>query len=299
MSSDSIKNTLLHATKILEHTSTSARIDAEILLEYVINKSRTWLYTFSDYNLTLSEQQKYQALITKRLNGAPIAYLVGEREFWSLPFQVNSDTLIPRAETELLVEKTLQLLPQNTNLNILELGTGSGAIAIALAHERPNWQIFACDINPKTLNMARQNARNLKINNIIFFNSDWFSALNTTLKFNAIISNPPYLAKNDPHQHIGDLRFEPLQALVSGEDGLDALNHIIQHAQQYLTNNGILFLEHGYTQEDAVKQILLANKYQQIQCWKDLQGNPRVSCGCVGVGDNFRARARARTRARE
>ena len=252
------------------------RIDAEILLCHVLKKSRTWLYAHFDENLTDIQVQQYQNLVAKRQHGVPIAYLIGEREFWSLPLQVTQDTLIPRAETELLVEKTLELI-QKPTAKILELGTGSGAISIALASERPNWQMFACDINPNTIKVANANANKLGYKNIRFFCSDWLRSVNKITTFDAIISNPPYLSKDDPHQHQADLRFEPITALVSGPSGLEALQHIICHSKQHLKPNGYLLLEHGYTQKKDVLKALLDNNYEDVGCCVDLLGHPRVS----------------------
>ena len=284
MSNCNAKDALHEAIKQLASASsliTSARIDAEILLCHVLQKSRTWLYAYFDQLLTEIQIQQYQKLINQRQNGTPIAYLIGQREFWSLPLQVTKDTLIPRPETELLVEKTLQLLQSNKKAKILELGTGSGAISLALASEQPDWQIFACDINPNTINVAQNNAKNLNYKNIHFFCSDWFSSISQQLSFDAIISNPPYLACDDPHKDQGDLRFEPLNALVSGPLGLDALAHIICKSKNYLKPNGYLLLEHGSTQKEAVFKELHKNQYGQIQCWQDIQDHPRVSSGCV------------------
>ena len=273
----SIKNLLMAAYPIVD------RIDAELLLSHVIKQSRTWLYTHSEYILTESEFIQYQYLMQQRQLGMPIAYLTGMREFWSLPLNVNKDTLIPRPETELLVERTLDILHKKQHAKILELGTGSGAIAIALAYENPTWEIFACDISMSALEVAYQNAKNLNLQNIGFFCANWLDAIAMQEYFDAIVSNPPYLASDDPHQLMGDLRFEPHNALVSGVLGLDALAHIIARSKTYLKDNGVILLEHGYTQEKLVDALLQENGYVNPQCYTDVQGHPRVSVGFKNI----------------
>ncbi|STX41262.1 HemK protein [Legionella donaldsonii] len=274
-----IKNALLQAITKLETQSTSARLDAEILLAHVLLKTRTYLYTYPDANLTQAQWQTYQRLVDQRSQGVPVAYLTGTREFWSLPLKVCEDTLIPRPETELLVELTLAQLADKPQAEILDLGTGSGAIALAFASECPDWQITACDFSQGALQTAEENAARLGLGNVCFCHSDWFEKISAQQHFDAIVSNPPYIAANDPHLAEGDVRFEPSLALVSGEDGLTAIKHIIKHSIARLKPGGLLLLEHGFDQKFAVMSMLNEYGYVQVQCWQDWQGNDRVSGG--------------------
>ncbi|WP_133126958.1 peptide chain release factor N(5)-glutamine methyltransferase [Legionella nagasakiensis] len=273
-----IQTALQHAINCLSKDNPSARLEAEILLSHTLTKPRTFIYAYPEVLLSASQWQTYQQLISQRKMGTPVAYLTGIREFWSLPIQVNKDTLIPRPETELLVELTLTLLANKTQALILDLGTGSGAIALALASERPNWQIIAADISSSAIHIAHTNASMFDLTNIRFFCSDWFATIPPYL-FDAIVSNPPYIAEQDPHLTQGDVRFEPHQALVSGIKGLDALNHLIQKSISHLQPNGLLLLEHGYDQKLEVTTKLTQLGYDKVQCWQDMQGNDRVSGG--------------------
>ncbi len=274
-----IKEALLQAISDLEAQSNSARLDAEILLAYVLMKTRSFLFSHPEAMLSSAQWHTFQHLLSERIKGVPIAYLTGMREFWSLPLQVCEDTLIPRPETELLVELTLKLLKDKKQAQILDLGTGSGAIALACASEKPNWQITACDCSGAALRTAEENASNLSLTNICFYKSDWFENISTNLQFDAIVANPPYIAANDPHLLIGDLRFEPRLALVSGDDGLIAIKHIIQHSLARLKPGGILLLEHGFDQKSVIESMLTNYGYSHVQCWQDWQGNDRVSGG--------------------
>ena len=272
-----IKHALVWASTLLKETCDNAHLEAELLLAQIIAKSRVFLYTHPEYTLNLQQTEQYQQIINKRASGMPYAYLTGIREFWSLPLCVSTDTLIPRPETELLVELTLQFV-NDPAAHLLDLGTGSGAIALALASEKPQWHLLACDKSQAALNIASKNAHHLNLNNIQFLHSDWFQSL-PQQQFNAIISNPPYIAESDCHLSQGDLRFEPRDALVSGVNGLDALIHIITNSYERLAPNGWLLLEHGYTQGQAVTDKLKQFGYQDIQCWQDWQGHDRVSGG--------------------
>lgn len=274
-----IRTVLLQATAQLAAESDSARLDAEILLAHVLMKSRTYLYTHPDEQLSKAQWQTFQQFLSKRVQGVPIAYLTGTREFWSLPLKVCEDTLIPRPETELLVELTLTLLKDTFQAQILDLGTGSGAIALACASERPDWQVLACDCSPGALQTAEENAARLNITNVEFYCSNWFEKIAETRKFNAIITNPPYIAVDDPHLIRGDVRFEPSLALVAGDNGLAAIKHIIQHSLARLHPGGLLLIEHGFDQKSAVESMLNYYGYSDLQCWQDWQGNDRVSGG--------------------
>lgn len=274
-----IKAALLQATEELKSSSDSARLDAEILLAHVLMKTRTYLYAYQDTLLTKAQWQTFQRLVCQRLLGMPIAYLIGTREFWSLSLKVCEDTLIPRPETELLVELILKLLADKPQARILELGTGSGAVSLACASEKPDWQITACDCSPAALQTAEENAARLGLTNICFYLSDWFENIAIHELFDAIVANPPYIAAKDPHLDMGDVRFEPTLALVSGEDGLTAIKHIIQHSLARLQPGGLLLLEHGFAQKSAVESMLNNYGYKHVQCWQDWQGNDRVSGG--------------------
>lgn len=262
----------------LKDASDSARIDAEILLCHVLASNRTFIYTYPEANLTSEQLSLYEELINLRKKGFPIAYITKKREFWSLKLEVSEATLIPRADTELLIEKTTDLVDQNICANILELGTGSGAIALALGSLCKQWHILAVDNQEAALLVAKRNKSQLNLDNVTFILSDWFSNIGLQ-KFHAIVSNPPYLAIDDPHLSQGDLRFEPKSALVSGIDGLESLNYIIQHGREYLIDNGILLVEHGAKQSNLVYELFKTYGYQDIHCWQDLQGLDRVCSG--------------------
>ncbi|KTC84300.1 peptide chain release factor N(5)-glutamine methyltransferase [Legionella cincinnatiensis] len=252
--------------------------EAEILLGHVLNKTRAYLFAHPEVLLTPQQLATFEHLMAQRAQGMPIAYLTGQREFWSLNLKVNEHTLIPRHETELLVALALEFIPNLPDTYILELGTGSGAIALALAKERPNWQIVACDISQEALKVAKENAQNHKIKNINFFQSDWFNGI-PQYQYHAIVANPPYIAEDDLHVQQGDLRFEPRNALVSSQEGLADLQCIIEHGYEYLLPQGMLLLEHGFDQKFKVQAILNKLGYRNIKCWQDIQGHDRVSGG--------------------
>ncbi len=278
MRDDDIKHLLDHATRCLAEASPSARLDAEILIAYTLKCSRAYLYAHPEKTLTTAQREQYQHLLAQRVTGMPIAYLTQTREFWSLPLHVCPDTLIPRPETELLVELALHWLHDVSPATILDLGTGSGAVALALASERPDWHVLAVDKSEAALHVARNNAAQLGIHNLDLLCSDWFEAI-PLQSFHAILSNPPYIAENDEHLMHGDVRFEPQEALVSGKEGLDALTHIIQHSIARLKPNGLLLLEHGFTQGTQVTTLLEQAGYQNVRSWPDAQGHNRISGG--------------------
>ena len=271
-----IKNVLARTTEILQKNFKSARLDAEILLAHVLKVSRTYLYTNSNQKISSNKIKILTKLLQKRLNGEPIAYIIGKKEFWSLELRVNKNVLVPRPETELLVETILEIYGKEKNLSLLDLGTGSGAIALALAHEKTIWQITATDICPKALAVARKNAKILQIKNIKFINSDLFNRLEQK-KFNIIVSNPPYIDKNDPMLENFVSMHEPHAALFATDNGLAIIKNIILSAQNYLHENGKIFLEHGYAQADYVRKLFYANNYKNITSKKDLLGYERIT----------------------
>lgn len=273
-----LHSALEEALRRLNPQNPDARLEAELLLGHLLNKNRAYLFAHPERTLTPAQLEHYNQLISQRAQGTPIAYLTGTREFWSLPLKVNEHTLIPRHETERLVELALELIPNNPQTRILDLGTGSGAIALALAKERPQWHINACDWSKEALVVAQENAQNLGIGNINFYHSNWFDNLPQS-SYHAIVSNPPYIASQDPHLTQGDLRFEPLNALASGQDGLADLQYIIERSYRYLLPDGLLLLEHGYDQKNSVHAILKKMGYYNIRGWQDIQGHDRVSGG--------------------
>jgi release factor glutamine methyltransferase len=274
---ETIQQQLLQATQQLTE-SDSPRLDAEVLLSHIIEKDRSYFLAWPEKALADTQIQQYKSLIEQRKNGTPIAHLTGYRDFWTLTLKVTPDTLIPRPETELLVETALEKIPADAKLTILDLGTGTGAIALAIASERPKAQVTATDFSSKALAVAQENAENHHIQNVTFLQSNWFSQL-PPQQFDLILSNPPYIPQHDKHLSQGDVRFEPDTALVSGDDGLDDIRKIAQTAKSFLTKNGWLILEHGYDQKEAVLTILKQNHYQKKQCLLDFAGNPRISFG--------------------
>lgn len=264
--------------KKLLMVSDTPQLDVELLLGSILNYSRSQLLINSEKTLSELQETQFLKLIDRRSNGEPIAYLIGEREFWSLPIIVTPDVLIPRPETELLVELVLGKFSTTPRIKIADLGTGSGAIALAIAHERPHWQIVATDKSEKALVVAKNNAKQLTITNIEFRLGDWTQALKNE-KFDAIVSNPPYIPENDPHLKTGDLHFEPQDALVSGVDGIRDLTLIIEQARNYLKPNGWLMVEHGYDQGREVVELFKKNGYKHIQDYVDLSGISRVTVG--------------------
>ena len=257
--------------------SESPRRDAEILLETVTGKGRTFILAFGETVLTAAQQGQLNALVARRQRGEPVAHLTGVREFWSLPLFVSPATLIPRPDTECLVEQALARLPASA-CRIVDLGTGTGAIALALASERPDCDVTAVDRMPDAVALAIRNTQHLGINNVRVLQSDWFSALQGQL-FDMIVSNPPYIDEQDPHLAQGDVRFEPLTALVAGASGLADIVHIIEQSKHMLTPGGYLLLEHGWQQGQAVRDAFTRSGYQAVETCRDYGGNERITLG--------------------
>jgi len=270
-----IKQTLRSARARLAHLE-SARRDAEILLAATLNCRLEEFHARPERELSVSSTADFHALIERRAEGYPVAYLTGRRGFWSLEYRVNSHTLIPRPETETLVEAVLKRVSTDAARDILDLGTGSGAIALALAGERPACRITAADISRKALAVARQNAAEARLDNIDFIESDWFSRL-AQQRFHVIVSNPPYVESNHIGFTSGEIRFEPRLALDGGPAGLDAIRRIIPAVRRHLHPGGYLILEHGYRQGEDVRSLLLAARYTRPCTLQDLGGLDRVT----------------------
>ncbi|MBS0352048.1 MAG: peptide chain release factor N(5)-glutamine methyltransferase [Proteobacteria bacterium] len=254
--------------------SDSARLDAEILMAHVLQRPRSWLRAHDDQALTQNQWLQLGLYSERRIKGEPIAYILGSKEFWSLELNVSPAVLIPRPETELLVEWVLDRFPKNTVLKVLDLGTGSGTIAIALAKERCQWTIDATDQSLMALDLAKKNSQTHRLTNINFYHGDWYQPL-AGKKYDVIVSNPPYLANQDPH--LKQLTFEPYEALVAGEQGFEDLQIIIEKAQNHLLPSGYLVLEHGYDQSQKVISFLEQKNLINIQVHQDYSGHPRFA----------------------
>ncbi|WP_110689340.1 peptide chain release factor N(5)-glutamine methyltransferase [Salinicola endophyticus] len=257
--------------------SPSARLDAEVLLMHAHGVDRTWLYTWGDRELPAASKMRFEALVERRAAGWPVAYLTGRREFWGLELDTSPATLIPRPDTERLVEAALEVATAAQGA-LLDLGTGTGAIALAFASERPDWRVLGADVEPQAVALASANAASLGLNNARFVTSDWFDAL-AGERFAIIVSNPPYIDADDPHLGRDDVRFEPRRALVAADAGLADLRALVASAPDHLEPGGWLWLEHGYTQAGAVRALLSAAGYGEITSLTDLGGHERVSGG--------------------
>ena len=275
-----IKSALTSAAALLNNEE--AALEAQLLLQHVLNVNRAWLIAHEEDALQPNIHAAYRALINRCVKGEPIAYILGVREFYGLNLKVTPATLIPRPDTETLVDAALAKIPQNQSYQILDLGTGTGAIALAIAHSRPQAFVTAVDTSANALKIAQENAQNLNITNIKFVRSDWFSALQNQT-FDMIVSNPPYIEQNDAHLSQGDLRYEPITALASGQDGLDDIRRIIANAPQHLNPHGCLLLEHGYNQAESVAALLKNAGFSEIKTIKDLGGNDRMTLACYVV----------------
>lgn len=271
----SIQSTLQTLTPTLQHISTTPKLDAELLLSHIIEQPRSFLYAHPEQLLSPTQQTQVSTLAARRAQGEPMAYILGKQAFWSLSLRVTKDTLIPRPDTEALVAWTLDTFP-NTPLSVADLGTGSGAIALALAKERPAWQITATDCSSAALNIAQYNAAQHQLQTVDFYLGDWCAALPKNT-YNVILSNPPYIATNDPH--LDALHHEPEHALVAKANGLAAIETIITQAMQKLSEGGALVIEHGYQQAKAVAALMQHAGYIRIENRQDLAKHPRFTVG--------------------
>ena len=273
-----IETALINASRRLQDISDSPRMDAEVMLSLALEKDRSHLRAWPEKQLKPEQSRHFDALLQQRLDGVPVAYITGLREFWSRDFEVTPDVLIPRPDTELLVELALDLIPADKPYKLIDLGTGSGIIAITLAAERPNAEVIAADINPKALAIAYRNARKHRIKNIRFCESNWLDNIPET-DFHLIISNPPYIAAEDPHLSRGDIRFEPKSALIAERHGLSDIEIIAETARNHLRQNGHLLVEHGYDQQQQVYLAFKNRSFRAIKNYSDLSGLPRVTYG--------------------
>ncbi|WP_368562810.1 peptide chain release factor N(5)-glutamine methyltransferase [Pseudoxanthomonas sp. UTMC 1351] len=257
-----------------------SRYEVERLLMHVLKRDRAWLFAHATDPLPVDVQAAFGALLQRRIAGEPVAYLTGTRNFWTLELKVTPDTLIPRPETELLVELALERLPENTSIRVADLGTGSGAIALAIASGRREVRVIGTDVSTAALAIANENARANDIHNVEFRHGSWFAPLDGE-RFQIVVSNPPYIAESDPHLRQGDLRFEPAGALSSGADGLDAIREIVLEAPRYLLAGGWLLMEHGWEQGDAIRALLEQAGFAEVSTAQDLEGRDRVTMGSI------------------
>ena len=267
------------ATTQLYQTSDTPRIDAEILLQHVLDKGIAWLISYGDTTASAEHTKAFYHLVEQRHQGQPIAYLIGYRDFWTLSLEVNEHVLIPRPDTETLIEAALDCLDNNAAPTLLDLGTGSGAIALTLAKERPQANVIAAEYQAQAIEVAKRNALKNNVSNVEFIQSDWFESIDQDSKFDLIASNPPYIEPNDEHLKQGDLRFEPITALTASENGLADLRVIIQNSGRYLKPQGFLIVEHGYNQADKVRELFENNNFIDIELHKDINDLPRCTIG--------------------
>jgi release factor glutamine methyltransferase len=268
---------LLQSAVQLNHLSDTSRLDCELLLCYLLDVDRTYLKTWPDRELSETIEEQFQQLLQRRIIGEPVAYLIGTQGFWTLDLKVSADTLIPRPETELLVEAALELeLPQQAK--VLDLGTGTGAIALALATEQSRWQVSAVDLMPGAVQLAKENCQRCQLENVEIFQSHWFADI-APQSFDLIVSNPPYIETDDAHLTQGDVRFEPASALVSGPQGLDDLRLLVAQSVNYLVDCGWLIVEHGYQQGPAVRDLFEQAGFALVETRVDLNNLERITLG--------------------
>ncbi len=280
MNKVTVRNVLNQGATLLN--GDEAKLEAQLLLQFVLTVDHAWLIAHATDAISDQHKLQFLKLIQRRSKGEPIAYILGEREFYGLPFKVSEDTLIPRSDTEALVEIALEKLDScshgNDGVSVLDLGTGTGAIALAIAHSLPEAYVTAVDASEKALAVAQENAERLEIEQVEFIHSDWFEGL-VGHRFDVIVSNPPYIEENDQHLNQGDLRFEPISALASGEDGLDDIRLILADCLAFLKPQGWVMLEHGYKQAEAVQQLMAETGLVEVDTIKDFGGNDRVTIG--------------------
>ncbi|MCV6604818.1 MAG: peptide chain release factor N(5)-glutamine methyltransferase [Porticoccaceae bacterium] len=270
---------ILRCSEQLASVSDTPRLDVEVLLCHLLGRDRSFLYTWPEHRLSEQQLMDFQAALTRRKAGEPIAYITGEREFWSLPLAVEPSTLIPRPDTELLVEIALEL-PLPEKAQVLDMGTGTGAIALALASEKPCWVVHAIDQSHQAVALAQRNCQRLGVRNAEIWQSCWYQGVGER-RYQLIVSNPPYIDPGDPHLSRGDVRFEPHSALVAEDAGLADIETIASGASAHLEPGGWLLLEHGYNQGDAVRQCLEGAGFADVQTRRDLGGRDRATLGCL------------------
>ncbi|PCJ86618.1 MAG: protein-(glutamine-N5) methyltransferase, release factor-specific [Thiotrichaceae bacterium] len=275
-----IQQALEQADYDLSDASPSATLDAQVLLTHVLHCNTAHLLAWPEKQLNKEQTTNFLRLVKQRQSGKPVAHLTGLREFWSLDFFVNDSTLIPRPDTETLIEFVLNKFNSDQPYKLIDMGTGTGAIAISIAKEKPDWSITASDVSFDALDLAKKNSKHHHTDNISFTQSNWFENINAN-DFDIIISNPPYIAENDPHLQQGDVRFEPQSALTSGVVGMDDIIHLCQHAKNYLTSGGYLIVEHGYNQNQLVLDCFTNNGFTLIEQSRDLSGHIRMTAGKV------------------
>jgi release factor glutamine methyltransferase len=267
------------ATKQLYDSTETPRIDSEVLMQHVLQKDIAWLIGYGDTLATADHTKAFFDLVAKRYTGQPIAYLTGSRDFWTLKLKVNKNVLIPRPDTETLVEEAIERLPKDRAIMVLDLGTGSGAIALSIAKERPLAKVIAIEYQAEALELAKQNALRNKIENVEFRQSDWFAAIDPSEQFDLIASNPPYVEPGDPHLQQGDLRFEPITALTAVESGFADIRNIIETAPSQLKDNGWLIIEHGFNQAERVAELFQNNGFSEVTLCQDINHLPRCTLG--------------------
>jgi release factor glutamine methyltransferase len=280
MIKNTVSSVLKQAQQQLQSAFDNPAFYAESLLVHVLEKPRTFLHAWPEHELSDQEMTHFNKHLQQALDGKPLAYMTHVQEFWSLPFKVNQHTLIPRPDTELLVATVLEKIPEDKNIALLDLGTGSGAIACALASERPHWHVTATDNSMDALAIAQENATNLNLTQIEFIHSDWYQNV-PAKRFDVIVSNPPYIAVDDPAVSVSVKRYEPHQALFAVEDGLAALKTIIQSAPQFLTADGILCVEHGYQQGALVRELFFTAGFRSVETRSDTGSHERVTFGVI------------------
>tara|TARA_R110000744_G_scaffold7400_2_gene25649 strand:+ start:3414 stop:4304 length:891 start_codon:yes stop_codon:yes gene_type:complete len=282
LSTMTIAKLITFGEQLLLPHSDSAKLDTELLICFVIDKSPSFLLTWPEHKLSIEQTQHFADLLSRRFQGEPIAYIVKLREFWSLPLQVSPATLIPRPDTEVLVELVLSH-HDFASLNCLDLGTGTGAIALALASERPQWIIEAVDYSHDAVTLAISNANNLNLSQVNIYQSDWFNEVSSDKRFDIIVSNPPYIDEHDHHLNEGDVRYEPKSALVAADNGLADIKIIASQALNFLKPGGFLYIEHGFEQSIAVQKVLADLAYSEIETIKDYSNNDRITRACYSI----------------